>query len=189
MTTPRDPIAETANRVANLEKSTGKTMQQWVEIAKGSGLQKHGEMLKYLQTEHALSYGYANIIVHTVNNSAAVTSDDRDSLIEQQYAGAKAPMRPIYDKLVEILSGFGDDVQFVPMKAYVSVRRNKQFACLQPTTKTRFDVGIKFKGVEATERLSEGGFNGMVSHLVKVSDIEQVDAELIAWLKQAYEMN
>ncbi len=57
MTTPRDPAAETANMIANLEKSTGKTMPQWVEIAKGSGLQKHGELVKYLQTEHGLGYG------------------------------------------------------------------------------------------------------------------------------------
>ncbi len=57
MTTPRDPIAETAAMVANLEKSTGKTIQQWVEITKSSGLQKHGEMVKYLQNDHALSFG------------------------------------------------------------------------------------------------------------------------------------
>ncbi len=118
-------------------------------------------------------------MVHTANNSAAGMSADRDGLIEQQYA-SKANLRPIFDKLVEILSGFGDDVQFVPMKAYVSVRRNKQFACLQPTTKTRFDVGIKFKGVESSERLIQGGFNGMVSHLVKVTDLDQVDDELSA---------
>ncbi|MBN8637633.1 MAG: DUF4287 domain-containing protein [Anaerolineae bacterium] len=189
MPAPRDPAAETANMIANLEKSTGKTIDQWVAIAKGSGLQKHGEMLKFLQTEHGLSYGYANLVVHTANSSAAATTDDRDSLIEAQYAGGKAALRPIYDQLADIIRGFGDDVEFVPMKAYVSVRRNKQFACLQPATKSRFDVGLKLKGVQPTERLTEGGFNGMVSHLVKLTDSAQIDDELIAWLKQAYETN
>ncbi len=191
MTTPRDPGTETANMIANLEKSTGKTMQQWIEIAKGSGLQKHGEMVKHLQNEHGLTYGYANLVVHTANNSAAQTksSDDREGLIDAQYAGAKGVLRPIYDRLVEIIQGFGDDIEFVPMKAYVSVRRSKQFACLQPATKTRFEVGIKLKGVQPTDRLTEGGFNGMVSHLVKLSDSAEIDAELIAWLKQAYESN
>ena len=189
MTTPRDPAAETANMIANLEKSTGKTMPQWVEIAKGSGLQKHGELVKYLQTEHGLGYGYANLIVHTANSSAAQTTDDRDALVEAQYAGGKAALRPIYERLAEIIRGFGADVEFVPMKAYVSVRRTKQFACLQPTTKTRFDVGLKLKGVPPTERLTAGGFNGMVSHLVKVNDIAEIDDELIAWMKQAYESN
>lgn len=191
MTTPHDPATETANMIANLEKSTGKTMQQWIEIAKGSGLQKHGEMVKHLQNEHGLTYGYANLVVHTANNSAAQTksSDDREGLIDAQYAGAKGALRPIYDRLVEVIQGFGDDIEFVPMKAYVSVRRNKQFACLQPATKTRFEVGIKLKGVQPTDRLTEGGFNGMVSHLVKLSDSAEIDAELIAWLKQAYESN
>lgn len=191
MTTPHDPATETANMIANLEKATGKTMQQWIEIAKGSGLQKHGEMVKHLQNEHGLTYGYANLVVHTANNSAAQTksSDDREGLIDAQYAGAKGALRPIYDRLVEVIQGFGDDIEFVPMKAYVSVRRNKQFACLQPATKTRFEVGIKLKGVQPTDRLTEGGFNGMVSHLVKLSDSAEIDAELIAWLKQAYESN
>lgn len=189
MTTPRDSAAETASMIAKLEQSTGKTIAQWVEIAKGSGRQKHGEIVKYLQTEHGLTYGYANLVTHTANSSAASMSDDRDALIDAQYAGAKAALRPIYDRLVEIIKGFGDDVEFVPMKAYVSARRNKQFACLQPSTKTRFDVGIKLKGVAPTERLTEGGFNGMVSHLVKVNDLAEIDDELIAWLKQAYETN
>ena len=187
MTTPRDSATETANMIANLEKSSGKTIAQWVEIARGSGLEKHGEILKYLQTEHGLTYGYANVVVHTLRGSAAAMSDDRDAFVEQQYAGAKEALRPIYERLVDILGGMGDDVQFVPMKAYVSVRRNKQFACIQPTTKTRVDVGIKLKGVSPTERLTEGGFNGMVSHLVKVTGLDQVDDELIGWLRQAYE--
>jgi predicted transport protein len=183
-----NPAAETANMIANLEKSTGKTMPEWVEIAKSSGLEKHGEILKFLQTQHGLSYGYANIVVHTLRGSAADMVDDRDALVEAHYAKGKEHLRPIYDKLVEIISGFGDDIELVPMKAYVSVRRNKQFACIQPTTKTRMDVGIKMKkGYEPTERLLEGGFNGMVSHLVKVSDIAEVDDELVSWLKQAYE--
>ena len=110
-------------------------------------------------------------------------------LFRSFYVIAKAVLRPIYDQLVATINGFGDDVELVPMKAYVSVRRNKQFACLQPTTKTRFDVGLKLKGVPPTERLTEGGFNGMVSHLVKVTDLTQIDDELIAWLKQAYESN
>ncbi|MBK8024211.1 MAG: DUF4287 domain-containing protein [Chloroflexi bacterium] len=183
-----NPSAETANMVANLEKSTGKSMAEWTAIVKASGLAKHGEMVKFLQNEHSLTYGYANLIVHTANQSAAETSDDRGALVDAQYTKGKEHLRPIYDRLVEVIDGFGADVEFVPMKAYVSVRRSKQFACIGPATKSRFEVGIKLpKGTPATERLTEGGFNGMVSHLVKVTDIAELDDELFAWLRQAYE--
>lgn len=179
---------EVANMIANLEKSTGKTLAQWVEIAKNSGKEKHGEMVTYLKEQHKIGHGYASMIVHTLKSSAAPMVDDRDALVEAQYAKGKEHLRPIYDKLAAIISGFGDDVVFVPMKAYVSVKRNKQFACIQPTTKTRMDVGIKMKkGYAATERLTAGGFNGMVSHLVKVSDISEIDDELTGWLREAYE--
>ena len=63
-----------------------------------------------------------------------------------------------------------------PKKAYVSLRRRKQFGCLQPSTATRFDVGINLKGVAPAGRLeASGSFNAMVSHRVRVSDVKEVD--------------
>lgn len=190
MPQPRDPAAETANMIINLENSTGKKLPEWVEIARASGKEKHGEIISFLKEHYKIGHGYANLIAHTLKQSAAVTmeSDDRAGLVDQHYAKGKEHLRPIYDKLVEVISGFGSDIEFVPMKAYVSVRRNKQIACIGPATKTRFEVGIKLpKGHMATDRLTEGGYNGMVSHLVKVMDVSEIDAELVGWLKEAYD--
>jgi predicted transport protein len=127
------------------------------------------------------------MIAHSLKQSAAALSDDRDAFIEQQYAGPKDALRPIYERLLQEILDFGDDIQVVPMKAYVSLRRGKQFAIIQPTTRTRVDVGLKLKGVAPSQRLNEGGFNGMVSHLVKVTGLDDIDAELVGWLREAYE--
>ena len=79
-------------------------------------------------------------------------------------------------------------MELAPKKAYVSLRRRKQFGCLQPSTATRFDVGINLKGVAPAGRLeASGSFNAMVSHRVRVSDVNEVDDELIGWLRQAYD--
>ena len=59
----------------------------------------------------------------------------------------------IYDAVIKSVSRFGNDVEISPKKAYVSLRRNKQFAIVQPSTKTRVDVGINLKSVEPTDRL------------------------------------
>jgi len=105
-----------------------------------------------------------------------------------QYEGTKAGLRPIYDAIIKVVSGFGNDVEIAPKKAYVSLRRNKQFALVQPSTKTRVDVGINLKGQPPTARLEESGsFNAMVSHRVRVTKKGEVDAELESWLKKAYE--
>ncbi len=97
-------------------------------------------------------------------------------------------MRPTYDASVDAVLRFGKDVEVAPKKAFTSLRRSKQFVIVQPSTKTRIDVGINLKGFDATERFeSSGSFNAMVSHRVRIIDINQVDAELVEWLKQAYE--
>ena len=108
--------------------------------------------------------------------------------MEPEYAGAKAGLRPLYDQLLAAIQKFGKDVDVSPKKAYVSLRRNKQFALVQPSTATRLDVGVNLKGTEPTGRLeASGSFNAMVSHRVRLSKATEIDKELLGWLKQAYE--
>jgi Domain of unknown function (DUF5655)/Domain of unknown function (DUF4287) len=173
--------------VKNLEKITGKNIDQWVAIAGGSGCAKHGEVVAFLKTKHALTHGYANLVAHRAFKSAASDAVPED-LIAAQYSGAKAGLKPIYDAIVAAMAKFGSDLEIAPKKAYVSVRRAKQFAILQPSTATRLDVGINLKGAAPTARLEiSGSFNAMVSHRVRVETAREVDKELIGWLKQAFD--
>ena len=60
---------------------------------------------------------------------------------------------------------------------------------IQPTTATRLDVGIILKDVPTTERLeSAAGFNALFTHRVRVNSINDVDEQLITWLRQAYDL-
>ena len=86
------------------------------------------------------------------------------------------------------VESFGDDVELAPRKAYVSLRRRKQFGLVQPSTKTRVDLGIQLVGVDPKGRLeASGSFNSMVSHRVRISAAAEVDDELVSWLRQAYD--
>ena len=83
---------------------------------------------------------------------------------------------------------FGKDVELAPKKAYISLRRKKQFGLIQPSTKTRVDVGINLKGVPAAGRLEvSGSFNQMVTHRVRLCDVKEVNKQLLAWLEKAYD--
>ena len=79
--------------------------------------------------------------------------------------------------------------EIAPKKTYVSLRRGKQFAILQASTRTRVDVGLNLGADrETTERLeASGSFNSMVSHRVRLSDAAEVDDELMGWVREAYE--
>ena len=141
----------------------------------------------YLKTEHGMTHGYANLVSQMARKPVAA-DEDSDRLIVAQYGGAKEALRPIYEKLSAAVHEFGPDVEFSPKQAYVSLRRRKQFALIQPSTRTRVDVGINLKGRDATPRLEpSGSFNAMVSHRVRVSDASEVNPELIRWLREAYE--
>ncbi|WP_232724762.1 DUF5655 domain-containing protein [Algoriphagus formosus] len=86
------------------------------------------------------------------------------------------------------MSLFGKDVELIPKKAYISVKRKKQFAMLIPATKTRFDIGINLKGQEAAGVLAlDTKTSGMVSHRIELQSIEDLSSEVIDWLKKAYE--
>jgi hypothetical protein len=175
--------------IQNLEEKTGKSMAQWVKIAKASKLLKHGEVVKFLKSEHALGHGYANLIAHTVASESPAGQATADDPVAAQYAGEKAALRPIYDALIAEIGKFGGDVEISPKKTYVSLRRGKQFGLIQPTTKTRLDIGINLKGIAPTARLeASGSFNAMVSHRVRVECAKNVAKELIGWLKQAYDL-
>jgi hypothetical protein len=177
-----------ASMLRNLETSTGKSIETWIAIARSSGVNKHKLLVEHLKQEHSLTYGYANQIALRALAPDTAPATGSDDMIESQYTGPKAALRPLYDALVATIQSFGPDVEFSPKKAYVSVRRSKQFAILQPSTAQRLDIGINLKDVPAAGRLEESGsFNAMLSHRVRVSDLADINAELTDWLRQAYE--
>jgi hypothetical protein len=186
MTKSIDEMAD--KMIANLEAKTGSSLAEWIQRVEKSGIKKHKEIINYLKAEHDFTYGFANMVALKARESWEGSPAQGDDLIDAQYAGSKADLRPIYDSLIKAMRKFGDDLEVSPKKAYVSLRRNKQFAILQPSTKTRLDVGINLKGKGSTERLEESGsFNAMVSHRVRLTEQEQIDDELIGWLREAYE--
>ncbi|MBK7905885.1 MAG: DUF4287 domain-containing protein [Gemmatimonadetes bacterium] len=172
--------------IANLKAKTGKDLDAWKKLAQTSAETKHGKIVAYLKTEHGLGHGYANLVAHMYLDTGAINADVGD-LVAEQYAGAKATLKPWYDALAKAIGGFGPDVEFAPKKAYVSLRRAKQFGLIQPSTATRMDVGLVLKGVAASGRLeSAGSWNSMCTHRVRLEDATGADDELIAWLRQAY---
>lgn len=171
--------------IANLKAKTGKTLEQWTALAKNSGKTKHGEIVAHLKAEHGLTHGYANLVAHSLLKSDAASLSETTDLVAAQYAGDKAALRPIYDAIITAAQGFGE-VEIAPKKTYVSLRRSKQFAIIQPSTKTRLDLGINLKGEPPQGRLeASGSFNAMVSHRIRLEKPADFDKDVKAWLKKA----
>lgn len=179
-----DPEAAKASMIANLPEKTGKSLPEWIEVLSATGLEKHGEQVKHLKAEHGVTHGFANLIAHETRAASAGGQPEPEDLVAAQYSGKKEPLRPILDAVLAATSGFGGDVEVSPKKRSVSLRRSKQFAVVQPSTNSRVDVCIQLKGESATDRLKAAG--GMTSHKVGVTSVDQVDDELVGWLRDAY---
>jgi hypothetical protein len=182
MAKANSPEEGLASLIRNLEANTGKSIDAWIATARATGQKKHA------QKDHGLSHGYANQIALRTLAAAMPSAASQADPIDTLYAGAKAGLRAIHDALTAAIKGFGDDVEFSPKKSYVSVRRSKQFAMIQPSTATRVDLGLILKKTPASGRLEESGsFNAMFTHRVRLGSSADVDAELVAWLRQAYD--
>ncbi len=179
-----------ATQLANMEKRTGKSLAQLTRIVQDSGLTKHGELVAMLKSTLGMGHGDANTLVHTVRQSAGPAAAAADQapgqVLDGLYTGPKAALRPIHDKLLAALRKFGD-FEEAPKKTYVSYRRQRQFAMIGPATNTRVEVGINLKDLAGSDRLLAEPAGRMCSHKVKLTDAKDVDAELIGWLKAAYE--
>ena len=180
-----DQAAQTM--IDNLHKNTGKSLEEWISIVKKENFAKHGEIIKFLKETHGFTHGFANLVAHKSKGSDAGSAANTDDLVEAQYKG-KEHFKPLYDKLLAEVLKFGKDVEVAPKNAYVSLRRKKQFGCLNPATKTRFEVGINLKGHPGEGKLEEvKAANAMFSHKINLADINDADSEVISWLKQAYD--
>lgn len=180
-----DPAEKTM--IDNLFKNTGKSMEQWIDIVNKGNFAKHGEIINYLKEEHGFTHGFANLVALKSRQSDAGSATDVNSLIVNQYKG-KEHFKPLYDKLMQHISTFGNDVEVAPKNAYVSLKRKKQFAILQPATKTRFEIGLNVKGQEATGVLEViTAANSMCSHKINIADDAGITPEVINWIKAAYE--
>ncbi len=169
--------------INNMPEKTGKSLEEWKIILKSKNFDKHGEAVKFLKTEHGVTHGFANTIV-TLSKDNQESPDD---LLTNQYKG-KEDLMPIYEKLVDEILKFGSDITKAPKKDSVSMIRKRQFALIKPATKTRIDLGLKIKNKPITERLENSGpFGTMCTHRVRLSKVNEVDAELLEWLKEAYE--
>lgn len=182
-----------ATQLANIQTRSGKSLDELTQLVRNSGLSKHGELVAMLKQTLGMGHGDANTVVHLARQSAsapragdAPAQESGDAALDALHVGAKATLRPIHEALLTAMRGFGR-FEEAPKKSYVSYRRAKQFCTVGPATNSRVEVGLNMKGVPATDRLEARPAGQMCQYTVRVTEMAQVDAELTAWLRHAYE--
>jgi len=180
-----------ATQIANIQKKTGKSLEELTGLIQTSGLSKHGEIRSMLMEKLGLGYGDANMLVqHILKTDVLLVVQEKglstEDILDEIYSGPKASLRPIHEKVMSAIQQFGE-FEIAPKKGYVSLRRKRQFAMLGPATNTRIELGINIKNIEADERLIEQPAGSMCNYKVRFSEAEQVDETIVSWVRRAYE--
>lgn len=173
------PEDQLKTMLANIPEKTGKSLEAWKKLIAKTEHEKHGQIVKWLKSEHGVTHGFANLIATKFRD----TGEEVD-LIAAQYSGPKADLKPLHDAIVKYAQSLGKDVELAPKKTSHSLRRKKQFALITPATKTRIDLGLALKGDAASGRLET--YNAMCSHRVRLESKSDFDKDVKAWMKEAY---
>jgi hypothetical protein len=179
-----DPQAAAATRLRNIEARTGKTFAQLRKVIADSGLDKVGEQRKHLMDTLGLGYGDANMLALLARQAGAPATASDDPL-EAIYSGAKAPLRKLHERLMAQIARLGAH-ELAPKKSYVSLRRKKQFAMLGPATKDTIELGLNARSLPPSPRLKTMPPASMCQYTVRIGRPEEIDAELLGWVKTAY---
>lgn len=180
------------SQIKNIEKTYGKKLPEWLKIIKASGLTKHTDVVKMLKTKYGMTHGNAHRLSLISRGSDATTKNkvalkQGSDPINNLFKGPKLELKPMYDKIVKYVESLGKDIELAPKSSYVSLRRKKQFAMIQPSTKSRIDLGLILKGRPFTKRLENAKtFNALFTHRIRIGNLKEIDKEVLDLLKQAY---
>ncbi|MBZ9750786.1 DUF4287 domain-containing protein [Deinococcus sp. HMF7604] len=166
---------------------TGKTVSDFRELAGAKGLEKHGQIVTWLKTEHGLGHGHATAVA-----AALLKAETRQATPEERvaavFSGKKVAWQPLWTALLAHVQALGADVGVAPTETYLSLTRGgKKFALLQPGVKGA-DVGLRLPSqVPAAPFEPAGSWNTMVTHRLRLTSPGEPDAALLDALSAAYQ--
>jgi uncharacterized protein DUF5655/uncharacterized protein DUF4287 len=174
-------------QIRNIENRYGRPMSGWFALIAASGLTKHTDVVAMLKADHGMTHGAAHRVSLLSRQAEVPGPVSAGAAADELYTGKKAGLRPLHDRLMAVIGTFGTDVTVAPKKGYLSIRRKKQFAMIQPSTTGRLDLGLILRDTPATGRLEPAGsFNALFTHRVRVASADEIDAQLTDWLRKAY---
>lgn len=189
-----DPQAALLTQLRNIQAKTGRSIADLHAVIGDSGLAKTGERRSMLMERFGLGYGDANTVVllhgkplpDLTPGAATAPAAPAGDALEAIYAGPKAALRPLHDAVMAVVRDFGP-FEEAPKKAYISLRRSKQFAMVGPATKTQIEIGLNAKGLSGSARLKAMPAGGMCPFTLRLSSTDEIDGELKRWLRTAYD--
>jgi hypothetical protein len=193
-------VAMVQKSMAALKEKTGRSLEEWIGLVKKDGPKDEKSRREWLKTKHKLGMNHAGWIAERAEGKGGDLDTPETYLkaaiqyVEEQYAGPKEKLRPIYDELLRLGKSLGDDVKTCPCKTIVPLYRKHVFAQIKPTTNTRVDFGLcltKYKGKLPKRLVDTGGLakKDRITHRMELKSVAEIDDEVKQWLRTAYDLD
>ena len=176
---------------ASMKERTGRTLEEWVALVQASGIDPldQNAVRRWLRAEHGVPQNSQWAIADAAARAAGWVPPTLEQSIDEQYAGAKAALRPIFDRLRQVLESFGDDVKMEGRATYIPFVRRRQFAAVAAATRNRVDVGLRYTDPPASGLLTPANAPGQATHRLSITSSTEIDDEVVRLLRTAYDQN
>lgn len=186
--------------LANVRQKTQLSLAEWKDVVFHEGLTEVAATRDWLKSEFEVGRVTAEVIAKYVLDENPNEFDegqylaDAPKLVEAQYYGKRACLRPILDVLTEYADGLGDDVGASPCKTFVPLYRNHVFAQIKPAGLKRIDLGLalgKHEGELPDLLIDTGGKakGDRITHRIALTTVEDVTNDAKLWLTRAYDLD
>lgn len=185
---PQDMMAAVAT---SMQERTGRSIPEWVEVVRESGIDPldRNAVRRWLQAEHGILQNSRWAIADAAARSAGWTEPTPEEYVEGQYQGAKAALRPLFDRLRAVIEAFGDDVRMEGRSTYTPFVRRRQFAAVAAATRTRVDVGLRYAEAPESPLLVPATAPGQATHRLSLGSVDEVTEAVARLLREAYDQN
>jgi hypothetical protein len=182
----RDWRADRRAWIEILTKKTGAGLTEWNRRIQARGFRDEQLLRNWLSSQHIEGFAQRLLVMECFGYPDYMLSATND-LIAKQYAD-RPGLRAILDKIVEEAARCGS-VVIQARKTYVSlVSPRRTFARVQPTTKTRVDLGLRLDGQAPAGRVRSNSHDTMRPR-IELTAAHEVDSEVVKWLRHAYTAN
>ncbi len=142
-----------------------------------------------MKADHGLLQNSCWAIADAAARAAGWVRPGVEAYLEQQYAGPKAALRPIFERLRELLDGLGGDVTVEGRATYSPFVRRRQFAAVAAATRTRVDVGLRYSDAPSSRLLTPAKAPGQATHKLSLASVDEITPEVKRLLRAAYDQN
>ncbi|MGY4859018.1 DUF5655 domain-containing protein [Cryobacterium sp. AP23] len=174
--------------IGMLQRLTGNGLEHWLARIREHDPPNDNALRNWLTTEGVTGYP-RSLLVHEYFGYPHSTVRAADELIDGQYAD-RPTLRPILDAVL-LCAGELDDVSIQTRTTHVALTGPQRiFAVVQPTTPTRVDLGLRIDlptPPPSTRLLPTTELGADFPARIALTSPAQVDSEVAAWLKHAYD--